>query len=120
MSHHKGMIGSALVRKLKEKGFDNFVFLPSEEWDEKSSERVHDFFQTEKPDYVFLVATQRSGILANKLFPADLFYETVQMEMLILQSAFKSGVKKLLFLGSSNAYPQMALQPIKETEIMTG
>lgn len=120
VSHHKGMIGSALVRKLKEKGFDNFVFLPSEEWDEKSHERVHNFFQTEKPDYVFLVAAQRSGIMANKLFPADLFHETIQMEMLILHSAFKSGVKKLLFLGSSNAYPQMALQPIKETELMTG
>lgn len=120
VSSHEEMIGSALVRKLKEKGFDNLVFFPSDKWDETNQEKIASFFKKEKPDYVFLNATKCGGILANKTFPADVLYENVQTEINILHAAFQNKVEKLLFIGSSNVYPRLALQPIKETALLTG
>lgn len=117
---HRGMVGSALLRKLKSKGFHHFVLRTSTELDLRNQAAVNAFFEEEKPEYVFLAAAKVGGIMANNTYRADFLYDNLQIQNNILHNAWKQGVKKLLFLGSSCIYPKMAAQPIKESELLTG
>jgi GDP-L-fucose synthase len=117
---HRGMVGSALKRKLEQDGFKNLLSRTSEELDLRSQDRVHAFFEKEKPDYVFLAAARVGGILANDTFRADFIYENLMIESNIIHAAWKSKVSKLMFLGSSCIYPKFAPQPLKEEYLLTG
>lgn len=113
-------MGSAIVRNLQEKGFQNLIVKNREELDLLDQRATHEFFEKAKPDYVFLAAAKVGGILANKTKKADFIYENLQIETNIVHAAWKSGVKKLLFLGSSCIYPKLCAQPIKEEYLLTG
>lgn len=117
---HHGMVGSALVRKLKADGYDNLIFRTSSELDLRDQHATADFFTQEKPEYVFLAAARVGGILANKEEKGQFFYDNMAIEMNIIHHAYLNGTKKLLFLGSSCIYPRLAPQPIKEEYLMTG
>lgn len=117
---HRGMVGSALVRRLKSEGYNNIITRTSKELDLKRQADVEKFFSEEKPDYVFLSAAKVGGIVANNTYPADFMYENMMIEMNVIKSAFDNRVKKLLFLGSSCIYPRLAPQPIPETSLLTG
>lgn len=117
---HRGMVGSAIVRKLKAEGFAQIITRTSAELDLRSQQAVNDFFETEKPDYVFLAAAKVGGIHANNVYRAQFLYENLMIEANIIHAAYTNGVKKLLFLGSSCIYPKMAPQPIKEDYLLTG
>lgn len=117
---HRGLVGSAIVRKLKAEGFNNLVLKTRQELDLLNQQAVADFFAQEKPDYVFLAAAKVGGILANKTQKADFIYNNLQIQNNIIHSAYVSGVKKLLFLGSSCIYPRACPQPIKEEYLLTG
>jgi GDP-L-fucose synthase len=117
---HQGMVGSAITRKLKREGYTNLIFRSSKELDLRNSEAVHVFFEKEKPEYVFLAAAKVGGILANDTYRADFLYENLMIETSIIHAAWKSAVKKLLFLGSSCIYPKLAPQPLKEEYLLTG
>ncbi len=117
---HKGMVGSAIVRNLKEKGYTNIIGKSSKELDLRRQEEVEKYFQGERPEYVFLAAAKVGGIYANNTYPAEFIYDNLMIETNVIHSAFKYGVKKLLFLGSSCIYPKMAEQPIKEEYLLTG
>lgn len=117
---HKGMVGSAIVRRLTELGYSNLVLRTHEELDLTRQDKVEEFFEKEKPEYVFLAAAKVGGIGANSTALADFMYENMIMEMNVIHAAFLSGVKKLEFLGSSCIYPREAPQPIKEEYLMTG
>ena len=116
---HTGMVGTALVRLLKKEGYNNLVFRDSNELDLKNQEQVHSFFETEKPEFVFLAAAKVGGVVANNIFRADFLYENLMIECNVIHAAYKFKVKKLLFLGSSCIYPKFAEQPIKETSLLT-
>ncbi|HOZ82449.1 MAG TPA: GDP-L-fucose synthase [Bacteroidia bacterium] len=117
---HRGMVGSAIVRKLQSEGFNSILFRTSKELDLRNQRDVADFFNYEKPEYVFLAAAKVGGIVANNTYRADFIYENLIIECNVIKSAFDSGVKKLLFLGSSCIYPKMAPQPLKEEYLFTG
>ncbi len=117
---HNGMVGSAIVRKLKEKGFRNLIFKRSSELNLCNQAAVNEFFATEKPAYVFLAAAKVGGIHANNQYKADFIYQNLIMESNIIHAAYLNKVTKLLFLGSSCIYPKMAPQPIKEEYLLTG
>ncbi|MBA7645766.1 GDP-L-fucose synthase [subsurface metagenome] len=117
---HEGMIGSAIMCRLKEDGFAELVVRTSSELDLTNQKMVFDFFMGEKPDYVFLAVARMGGILANSRYPADFIYHNVQSQANVIHSAWKSGVKKLLFLGSSCIYPKGCPQPMKEGYLMSG
>lgn len=117
---HRGLVGSALVRKLQAEGYTNLITLTRSELDLLDAAAVSSFFEAEKPDYVTLAAAKVGGIMANKTYPANFIYENLQIQNNIIQSAHQSGVKKLLFLGSSCIYPKMAPQPIKEEHLLSG
>ncbi|MBR7100330.1 MAG: GDP-L-fucose synthase [Clostridia bacterium] len=117
---HLGMVGSALVRALRAQGYDNLLLRTRQELNLCRQSDVENFFLQEKPDYVFLCAAKVGGILGNATQPADFLYDNMTMEMNVLHSAWKSGVKKLLFLGSSCIYPRLAPQPIAEDALLTG
>lgn len=117
---HRGMVGSAIVKSLEEKGYHNIVVRTRDELDLTRQEQVEKFFKEEKIDYVFLAAAKVGGILANSQYPADFMYENMMIEFNIIKSAMDNKVKKLLFLGSSCIYPRMAPQPIKESYLLTG
>jgi GDP-L-fucose synthase len=117
---HNGMVGSAIVRNLKEKGFTNIIGITSKELDLTRQLEVEKYFEEEKPDFVFLAAAKVGGIHANNTYPAEFIYNNLMIESNIIHSAYKNGVKKLLFLGSSCIYPKMAPQPIKEEYLLTG
>jgi GDP-L-fucose synthase len=117
---HRGMVGSALVRKLKAKGFDNLVYKTSRELDLRNQQDVGDFFEREKPAYVFLAAAKVGGILANNVYRGEFIYDNLMIEANIIHSSHVHGVKKLLFLGSSCIYPKMADQPMKEEALLSG
>jgi GDP-L-fucose synthase len=117
---HRGLVGSALVRKLTSEGYTNLVTRTRAELDLLDSKSVADFFATEKPEYVFLAAAKVGGIMANKTYPADFIRENLIIETNIIDAAHRSSVKKLLFLGSSCIYPKLAPQPIKEEYLLTG
>ena len=117
---HRGMVGSAINRRLVSAGFTNLIYKTSDELDLRNQQDVHVFFEKEKPAYVFLAAAKVGGIMANDTFRADFLYENLMIESNIMHSAWKSGVKKLMFLGSSCIYPRMAPQPLKEEYLLTG
>ncbi len=117
---HQGMVGSALLRELQSQGFSNFLLRNREELDLLNQQRVQEFFERERPEYVFLAAARVGGIMANKTMKADFLYENVQIQNNVIFSSWKNQVKKLLFLGSSCIYPKFASQPIKEEYLLTG
>ncbi|MBB5284714.1 GDP-L-fucose synthase [Rhabdobacter roseus] len=117
---HRGMVGSALHRKLLAEGFSRFVFRTSSELDLRDQVAVRDFFATERPDYVFLAAAKVGGIVANNTYRAEFLYDNLQIQNNVIDSAYRTGVKKLLFLGSSCIYPKMAPQPLREDYLLTG
>jgi GDP-L-fucose synthase len=117
---HRGLVGSAIVRNLEQKGYDNLVVRTSSELDLRQPEAVNAFFQEEKPEYVFLAAAKVGGIWANNTWPADFIYDNLMIQNNIIHAAWKTGVKKLVFLGSSCIYPKFAEQPMKEESLMTG
>src|SRR6476661_6643557 len=117
---HRGMVGSAILRNLKAKGFTNFVLKTSEELDLRNQQQVSVFFENEKPEYVFLAAAKVGGIQANNIYRADFLYENLMIQNNVIHQAYRTGVKKLLFLGSSCIYPKLAPQPLKEEYLLTG
>lgn len=117
---HRGMVGSAILRKLQAEGFTNFIFRTSTELDLRNQQDVSDFFKKEKPDYVFLAAAKVGGIVANNTYRADFLYENLQIQNNVIFSSYQNNVKKLMFLGSSCIYPKMAPQPLKEEYLLTG
>lgn len=116
---HRGMVGSAIVRALKNQGYTNIITRTSKELDLRRQIDVEEFFASEKPDYVFLAAAKVGGILANNEAPADFMYDNMILEMNVIHEAYKNNVKKLMFLGSSCIYPRMAPQPMKEDCLLT-
>ena len=117
---HNGMVGSALVRKLKSEGYFNLVLRSSGELDLRDQASVADFFETEKPEYVFLAAAKVGGIVANNTYRADFIFDNLMMECNVIKQSHLSAVKKLMFLGSSCIYPKLAPQPLKEDYLLTG
>lgn len=117
---HRGMVGSALVRRLGRDGFGNLLLRSRNELDLSDSERVHDFMHKMKPDYVILAAAKVGGILANNSLRADFIYENLAIEINTIHAAYDAGVRRLLFLGSSCIYPRECPQPIKEEYLLTG
>nr|MDQ3100177.1 GDP-L-fucose synthase [Bacteroidota bacterium] len=117
---HRGMVGSAIVRKLQKEGFNNIVTRQSKELDLKEQQAVRDFFKSEKPDVVVLAAAKVGGIHANNVYRAQFLYENLMIQNNVIHSAHENEVQKLLFLGSSCIYPKMAPQPLKEESLLTG
>jgi GDP-L-fucose synthase len=117
---HNGMVGSALVRKLKSKGFNNLILRSKSELDLTNQSLTEKFFTEEKPEYVFLSAAKVGGIIYNDTFPADFIYENLQIQNNVINSSYNNNVKKLMFLGSVCIYPKIVPQPIKEEYLMTG
>ena len=117
---HRGMVGSAIVRKLQKEGFNNLLLRTSAELDLRNQQAVADFMQQKKPDYVFLAAAKVGGILANNTYRAEFIYDNIMIQSNIIHNSWATGVKKLMFLGSSCIYPKMAPQPLKEDYLLTG
>lgn len=117
---HRGMVGSAITRKLKKEGFANLLQKTSKDLDLRNQEAVHAFFEKERPDHVFLAAAKVGGILANNTYRAEFLYDNLMIQNNIFDAAYRSGVKKLMFLGSSCIYPKLAPQPLKEDSLLTG
>lgn len=117
---HSGLVGSAIARNLEQKGHTNIITKTHKELDLMNQQAVRAFFDTEKPEYVFLAAAKVGGINANNIYPADFIYENLMIECNVIKAAHDFSVKKLLFLGSSCIYPKLAPQPIKEEYLLTG
>lgn len=117
---HRGLVGSALVRRLREDGFTNLLTRARAELDLRNQAAVEEFFRFELPDYVFLAAAKVGGIHANSSYPADFLRDNLQIQSNIIDSAYRHGTQKLLFLGSSCIYPKLASQPIQENSLLTG
>jgi len=117
---HRGMVGSAILKLLRKKGFQNIVFRTSNELDLRDQHAVADFFENEKPNYVFLSAARVGGILANSTYRAEFLYDNLSIQSNVIHQSYLNSVKKLLFLGSSCIYPKFAMQPIKEEYLLTG
>ena len=117
---HRGMVGSAIMRNLAKQGFSNIITRTSAELDLRNSQQVADFFNTEKPEYVFLAAAKVGGIQANNTFRADFIYENLMIQNNVIHNAYLNKTKKLMFLGSSCIYPKLAPQPLKEEYLLTG
>ncbi|QEL57698.1 GDP-L-fucose synthase [Chromobacterium paludis] len=117
---HRGMVGSAIIRVLQAKGYQNIVTRTHSELDLTNQAAVRDFFEAEKPDQVYLAAAKVGGIYANNTYPAEFIYQNLMIEANVIDAAFRSGVKKILFLGSSCIYPKLAPQPMSEAVLLTG
>jgi len=117
---HRGMVGSAIVRELSKKGYTNLVYRMHQELDLRNQTAVANFFETEKPDQVYLAAAKVGGIYANNTYPAEFIYDNLMVQNNVIHHAFLSGVKKLLFLGSSCIYPKLAAQPMSEDSLLAG
>ena len=117
---HNGLVGSAIVRVLENKGFHNLIYKRSFELDLRNQQQVNDFFAFEKPQYVFLSAGKVGGIVANNTYRADFLYDNIMIAANVMHAAFENKVTKLQYLGSSCIYPKMAPQPIKEDSMLTG
>lgn len=117
---HKGMVGSAILRRMESEGYGNFVLRTSKELDLRNQQAVRDFFKQEKPDCVVLAAAKVGGIMANMTAPASFMYDNLMIQNNVINSSFENGVKKLLFLGSSCIYPRLAPQPMKEDYLLDG
>ena len=120
LAGHRGLVGSALKRNLESNGYSNLIFRTHKELDLTDQHDINGFFSREKPEYVFLAAAKVGGILANSSYPAEFIYENLMIEANIIHAAYKNGVKKLLFLGSSCIYPKLAPQPLKEEYLLSG
>jgi len=117
---HRGMVGSAIVRKLKAEGYTNIAVVTSKECDLRNQAAVNVFFSKEKPEYVFMAAAKVGGIYANTVYRADFLYDNLMLEANVIHASFEHQVKKLLFLGSSCIYPKLAPQPLKEEYLLSG
>ena len=117
---HRGMVGSAIVRKLRADGYDNIVTRTSRELDLRDQSAVHEFFATERPEYVFLAAAKVGGIMANNVYRGQFLYDNLMIEANVIEAARQNEVKKLQFLGSSCIYPKLAPQPLTEDALLTG
>ena len=117
---HRGMVGSAIVRKLTSLGYTNLLTRTSAELDLRNQQQVSDFFEVEKPEYVFLAAAKVGGIVANNTYRADFLYENLAIQNNIIHGSYLNKVKKLMFLGSSCIYPKLAPQPLKESYLLSG
>ncbi|MCS6832854.1 MAG: NAD-dependent epimerase/dehydratase family protein, partial [Flammeovirgaceae bacterium] len=117
---HRGMVGSAILRTLLKKGYTNILTRTSTELDLRNQQQVADFFEKEKPDYVFLAAAKVGGIQANNIYRAEFLYDNLMIQTNVIHQSHLHGVKKLLFLGSSCIYPKLAPQPLKEEYLLTG
>jgi GDP-L-fucose synthase len=117
---HRGMVGSAIYRKLVKEGYSNFITRTSDILDLRNQQQVADFFEQEKPDYVFLAAAKVGGIIANNTYRAEFLYDNLQIQSNIIHNSYLNGIKKLMFLGSSCIYPKLAPQPLKEEYLLTG
>src|SRR5882762_3262100 len=117
---YKGMVGSAIMRKLTREGFTNLVFRNSSDLDLRNQAAVQTFFEKERPDHVILAAAKVGGILANNIYRAEFLYDNIMIQNNVIHQSYVQGVKKLLFLGSSCIYPKMAPQPLKEEYLLTG
>lgn len=117
---HSGMVGSAIIKHLQKKGFNNIIYRTSPELDLRNQLAVAVFFEKEKPEFVFLAAAKVGGILANNTYRAEFIYDNLMIQSNIINSAWQNGVEKLLFLGSSCIYPRLAPQPLKEEYLLTG
>jgi GDP-L-fucose synthase len=117
---HRGMVGSAILRKLQQAGHDQFILRTSRELDLRDQAAVAAFFEQEKPEYVFLAAAKVGGILANNTYRGEFLYDNLMIQNNIIHASWQQGVKKLMFLGSSCIYPKLAPQPLKEDYLLTG
>jgi len=117
---HRGLVGSAIVRRLQAEGYENIITRTHQQLDLTQQSAVQTFFQNEQPDYVILAAAKVGGILANHNYPADFIYQNLMIETNIIHAAFQHGIHDLLFLGSSCIYPKFAEQPMKEESLLTG
>jgi len=117
---HRGLVGSAILRKLQADGYTNLVYRTSQELDLRDRNQVDKFFEEEKPEYVFLAAAKVGGIIANNEYPADFIRDNLMIQTNVIDAAYRNGVKKLLFLGSTCIYPKFAPQPLKEEYLLTG
>jgi GDP-L-fucose synthase len=117
---HRGMVGSAITRKLQKEGFTNLVFRTSAQLDLRSQDATQEFFAAERPDYVFLAAAKVGGIMANNIYRGEFLYDNLMIQNNTIDAAYRNGVKKLMFLGSSCIYPKLAPQPLKEDYLLTG
>jgi GDP-L-fucose synthase len=117
---HRGLVGSAIMRKLKKEGYNNLVYRTSSELDLRRQEKVEEFFEEEKPEYVILAAAKVGGIQANDKYSAEFLYDNLMIETNVIDAAYQNDVKKLLFLGSSCIYPKFADQPMKEDYLLSG
>ena len=117
---HTGLVGSAILRMLQFQGYNNLILRTHQELDLEIQKDVNDFFEKERPEYVFLAAAKVGGIYANNTFPADFIYNNLIIQVNVIHAAYKFGVKKLLYLGSSCIYPRLAPQPMKEEYLLTG
>jgi GDP-L-fucose synthase len=117
---HRGLVGSAIVRKLQTEGYQNLILRTSAQLDLRNQQAVKEFFEKEKPEYVFMAAAKVGGINANNTYPAEFLYDNLCIQNNVIHQSYKNGVKKLLFLGSSCIYPKNAPQPIKEEYLLSG
>jgi GDP-L-fucose synthase len=117
---HRGMVGSAILRRLQKAGYQNIIGKTTKELDLRNQQDVNDFFESVKPEFVFLAAAKVGGIVANDTYRADFLYENLMIQSNVIHQAYRNGVKKLMFLGSSCIYPKMAPQPLKENYLLTG
>jgi GDP-L-fucose synthase len=117
---HRGLVGSAIVRRLQEEGYGNLLLRTSQELDLRDQAAVNAFFAAEKPEYVFLAAAKVGGIVANNSYPAQFIFDNLMIQSNIIHNSYLAGVKRLLFLGSSCIYPRLAPQPLKEEYLLTG
>ena len=117
---HRGLVGSAIVRNLLSKGYMNLITIPRKECDLRNTEAVNNLFNTHKPEYVFLAAAKVGGILGNKNHKSEMIYDNLMIQNNVIDAAYRNGVKKFMFLGSSCIYPKHAEVPIKEDQLLTG
>ena len=117
---HKGLVGSAIIRKLKQKGYKNLITVDKKKLDLTNQSKVFNFIKKNKPDFIFIAAAKVGGILSNNNYKADLIYNKLSIQINIINSAYKCGIKNLIFLGSSCVYPRDCKQPIKETYLLNG
>jgi len=116
---HKGLVGSAIVRNLKQRGYNNISSSPSDHWDLRKRDDVDRFFRINNPEYVFLAAAKVGGIHANSTYPAEFIYDNLMIQNNVIDAAYHNGVKKLMVLGSSCIYPRLAKQPMTEDQLLT-
>jgi GDP-L-fucose synthase len=117
---HKGLVGSAIIRKLKKKGYKNLIFRSKKQLDLKNQKKVHSFLKRNKPDFIFIAAAKVGGIYSNDKYRAEFIFDNLSIQANIIHSAYLCGIKNLIFLGSSCVYPRNCKQPIKESYLLTG